>query len=83
LAHEILRGPRGGLSLASGRSRRCGFNQEEVHAVLPGSNEEAKSIKGIAQAMGLKISSYIDWVRAEAAIGPGLGRSDQDRKSVV
>ena len=33
--------------------------------VLPGSNEEAKSIKGSPKQWG------------RAAIGPGLGRSDQ------
>ena len=49
------------------------MNQEKVHAVLPGSNEESKSIKGIAQAMGLEISSYIDWVRAEQRLVWALG----------
>jgi hypothetical protein len=33
------------------------LNHEEVLVVLPDSREEAKSIKEIAQAMGLEISS--------------------------
>ena len=38
--------------------RRGGaLNHEEVLVVLPDSREEAKSIKEIAQAMGLEISS--------------------------
>jgi hypothetical protein len=51
------------------------MNHEEVLAVLPNSRDEAKSIKEIAQAMGLEISSYVDYVRE--AIGQGLGSSDQ------
>ena len=38
------------------------MNHEEVLAVLPDSKEEAKSIKEIAQAMGLEISSYVSVV---------------------
>jgi sugar diacid utilization regulator len=34
------------------------MNHEEVLAVLPDCKEEAKSIKEIAQAMGLDISSW-------------------------
>ena len=49
------------------------MNHEEVLAVLPDSKEEAKSIKEIAQAMGLKISSYVDWVRAERRLVRALG----------
>ena len=37
------------------------MNHEEVLAVLPDSKEDAKSIKEISQAMGLEISSYVDW----------------------
>ena len=37
------------------------MNHEEVLAVLPDRREEAVSIREIAQAMGLEISSYIDW----------------------
>ena len=38
------------------------MNHEEVLAVLPDSKDEAKSIKEIAQAMGLEISSYVSVV---------------------
>jgi hypothetical protein len=41
------------------------INHEDVLAVLPDSREEAVSTKEIAQAMGLEISSYVNWVRAE------------------
>jgi hypothetical protein len=34
-------------------------------AVLPNSEEEALSMKEIAQAIGLEISTYTDWLRAE------------------
>jgi len=53
------------------------MNHEEVLAVLPDSKEEAKSIKEIAQAMGLEISSYVDWVKGRASIGQGFRGSDQ------
>ena len=49
------------------------MNHEEVLAVLPDSKEEAKSIKEIAQAMGLEVSSYVDWVRAELRLVRALG----------
>ncbi|MGD0954753.1 MAG: hypothetical protein ABR985_20610 [Methanotrichaceae archaeon] len=49
------------------------MNHEEVLAVLPDSKDEAKSIKEIAQAMGLEISSYVDWVRAERRLVRALG----------
>jgi hypothetical protein len=50
------------------------MNHEEVLAVLPDSKEEVKSIKEIAQAMGLEISSsYVDWVRAERRLVRALG----------
>ena len=63
----------GGLSLASGRSKGDAMNHEEVLAVLPDSREEAKSINEIAQAMGLEISSYVDWARAEQRLVRALG----------
>jgi hypothetical protein len=71
--HGILGDAGGRLSLASGRSRRGAMNHEEVLAVLPDSKEEAKSIKEIAMAMGLEISSYVDWVRAERRLVRALG----------
>ncbi len=49
------------------------MNHEEVLAVLPDNREEAVSIKEIAKAMGLEISSYIDWVRAERRLVRDLG----------
>jgi hypothetical protein len=49
------------------------MNHDDVLAVLPESREEAKSIKEIAQAMGLEISSYVDWVRAERRLVRALG----------
>ncbi|VVB64496.1 Uncharacterised protein [uncultured archaeon] len=49
------------------------MNHEEVLAVLLDSKEEAKSIKEIAQAMGLEISSYVEWVRADRRLAGTLG----------
>jgi transcription initiation factor IIE alpha subunit len=49
------------------------MNHEEVLAVLPDNREEAVSIKEIAKAMGLEISSYVDWVRAERRLVRALG----------
>jgi hypothetical protein len=49
------------------------LNHEEVLAVLPDSRDKAKSIKEIAQAMDLEISSYVDWVRAERRLVRALG----------
>ena len=47
-------------------------NSETVLAALPDSREDAKSMKEIAQAMGLDISSYIDWIRAERRLASSL-----------
>jgi hypothetical protein len=49
------------------------MNHVEVLAVLPDSKEEAVSIREIAQAMGLELSSYVDWVRAERRLVRALG----------
>jgi hypothetical protein len=49
------------------------MNHEEVLAVLSDSKEGSKSIKEIAQAMGLEISTYVDWVRAERRLVRALG----------
>jgi predicted transcriptional regulator len=49
------------------------LNQEDVLAVLPDSKEEAKSIKEIAQAMGIEITTHMDWVRTRAAVVRALG----------
>jgi hypothetical protein len=41
------------------------MSHEAVLAVLSNSKEEAKSIKEIARAMDLEITSHIDWIRVE------------------
>jgi hypothetical protein len=56
--------------------RGC-HESRDVLAVLPDSKEEAKSIKEIAQAMGLDVSSYVGLGEGRAAIGQGFGISDQ------
>jgi len=38
------------------------LNQEKVLAVLPDSKEEAVSVREIAEAMGIEITSYTDWL---------------------
>ena len=47
-------------------------NHEAILAVLPESKDDAKSLKEIAQAMGLEISSYVDWVRVERRLSSSL-----------
>ena len=49
----------------NGITKGNALNHEEVLAIFPDSREEAVSIWEIAQAMGLEISSYVDWGRAE------------------
>jgi hypothetical protein len=48
--------------------RRDGINHEVVLAVLPSSKEEALSIKEIAEAIGLDITTHTDWFRAERVL---------------
>jgi hypothetical protein len=48
------------------------MNQDAILAVLPDSKNNAKSLKDIAQAMGLEISSYIDWIRIERRLSSSL-----------
>ena len=48
------------------------MNHEAILAVLPDSEDDAKSLKDIAQAMGLEISSYIDWIRIERRLSSSL-----------
>lgn len=48
------------------------LNSEAVLAVLPNSKEEAKSLKDIAQAIGLDITSYVDWISAERRLSSSL-----------
>jgi hypothetical protein len=44
------------------------MTHETVLAALPNSEAEAKSLKDIAQAIGLEISSHMDWIRAERSL---------------
>jgi hypothetical protein len=44
------------------------MNHEAVLAVLPSSKEEAKSLKEVAQAVGLEVSTYTDWIRTERSL---------------
>ena len=48
------------------------MNQEAVLAVLPSSKDDAKSLKEIASEMGLDISRYVDWIRAERRLSRSL-----------
>ena len=41
------------------------MNHGMVLAALPNREEEAKSMKEIAQAIGLEISTHSNWIRAE------------------
>ena len=44
------------------------MTHETVLAALPHSEAEAKSLKDIAQAIGLKIYTHTDWIRAERSL---------------
>lgn len=44
------------------------MDHESLLVVLPDSQAEARSMKEIAQAMGLEISTYTDWIRAERSL---------------
>ena len=44
------------------------MSHEAVLAALPNSKDEARSLKDIAEAIGLATSSYTDWVRAERSL---------------
>lgn len=44
------------------------MNQEEIMAVLSLCEEEAKSLRDIAQEMGLEISSHAGWIKAERGL---------------
>jgi hypothetical protein len=48
------------------------MNHDTILAVLPDSKDDAKSLKEIAHAMGLEISSYIDWIRIERRLSSSL-----------
>ena len=44
------------------------MTHEAVLAALPNSKDEARSLKDIAVAIGLEISSHTDWIRAERSL---------------
>ncbi len=48
------------------------MNSETVLAALPNSEEEAKSMREIAQTIGLDIASYTDWIKAERRLARSL-----------
>ena len=53
------------------------MNHDDVLAVLPDRRVDTKSIKVIAQAMGLENLKLCRLGEGRAATGQGLGRSDQ------
>ena len=48
------------------------MNHDIILAVLPDSKDDAKSLKEIANEMGLDISRYVDWIRAERRLSSSL-----------
>jgi predicted transcriptional regulator len=48
------------------------MNHESLLVVLPDSQAEARSMKEIAHAMGLEISTHADWIRAERKLARSL-----------
>jgi hypothetical protein len=48
------------------------MNHETILEALSVSEEEAKSLKEIAQAMDLDISSYVNWIRIERRLSSSL-----------
>ncbi len=48
------------------------MNHEMVLAALPNRVEDARSMKEIAQTMGIEISTYVDWIRAERSLSRTL-----------
>jgi predicted transcriptional regulator len=48
------------------------MNHEAVLAVLPDSKEEAKSMKEIAQDMGMDVSTHPGWIKAERRLARSL-----------
>ena len=48
------------------------MNQEAILAVLPSSKDDAKSLKEIANEMGLDITAYVDWIRVERRLSSSL-----------
>jgi predicted transcriptional regulator len=50
------------------------LNQDAIMAALPALSEEARSIREIAQAMGLEISTRNDWIKIERSLTRTLRR---------
>lgn len=48
------------------------MNHDAILAVLPDCRDDAKSLKEIAQDMGLELNSYSDWIRAERRLSSSL-----------
>jgi predicted transcriptional regulator len=48
------------------------MNQDAVLAALPDSRDDAKSLKEIANEMGLDINTYVDWIRTERRLSSSL-----------
>ena len=48
------------------------MSHEAVLAALPNSKDEAKSLKDIAQSIGLEIATHADWIRAERRLARSL-----------
>ena len=48
------------------------MNHDTILAVLPDSKDDTKSLKEIANEMGLPINSYIDWIRVERRLSSSL-----------
>lgn len=50
------------------------MNQEQILQVLPVSEAEGKSLKEIALILGMDISSYAMWIKAERSLSNALRR---------
>ena len=50
------------------------MNQEQILGILPSSEAEARSVKEIAQVMGLDTSSYATWRKTERGLSNALRR---------
>jgi len=48
------------------------MSHEVILAALPNDRDEARSLKDIAEAIGLATSSYTDWIRAERRLTRSL-----------
>ena len=44
------------------------MSHEVVLAALPDTKEDARSLKEIAEAIGIATSTYTDWIRAERSL---------------